>query len=558
MSATRNLTSILVLSLGLVLGLVDSAQASWTVTGAFEFGDFTDDLGDATAVDAAGNVYLAGSFQNTINLGGLTYTSAGGLDVYVAKFDPTGTHLWSTAGGGSDDEYVEDMVVDSLGNVIVVGSMASVDATFGGGTLVSAGSNDAFIVKYNVFGLHSWSKNYGDTLADRATSVDVDDNRNILLGGTFLNTVDFGRGPLTSNGSSDIFVVILDPAGNEFGSIHYGGTSTESDCQVAFDSVGNLVVAGSFRDVADFGTGPLTSAGEYDIFLAKYQAGTATPLWSQRSGGPEFDSPSDIATGALGSIFVTGFFNDVVNFGGGGLASEGAADAFVAAYAAGGAHVWSRAMGSRDEDAALGIDVVGDRVVVAGYFSDDADFGPFALTSAGYIDTFVMEFGFFGVEKQVLGGGGLGLDLAYDVAIGDDGVFLAGTFDGPSTFDPRTLNGLGGLDAFLLRYGSDATGIEIVGTPAATGLQMAPARPNPFRSTTTLAYDRSRSGHANFEIFDVAGRLVYRESLMLEAGSGTLSWNGKDLRGNRAAIGMYFARLSDGVESVEQRVTLMR
>ncbi|MBI4704729.1 MAG: SBBP repeat-containing protein, partial [Deltaproteobacteria bacterium] len=82
---------------------------------------------------------------------------------------------------------------------------------FGGGPLVSAGSNDIYVLKLNPSGQHLSSKRFGSSGQDYGQAVALDANGNALVTGYFSGTVDFGGAPLTSAGSTDIFVLKLAP-----------------------------------------------------------------------------------------------------------------------------------------------------------------------------------------------------------------------------------------------------------------------------------------------------------------------------------------------------------
>ena len=107
----------------------------------------------ATAVDAAGNVYLAGNFKNSVTLGGTTLTSLGGYDVFVAKFNPaTNQFVWAQRAGGTNNDFANALAV-SGSRVYVAGYFESLTAGFGSttltnaGTLTSAGYADVFVAK---------------------------------------------------------------------------------------------------------------------------------------------------------------------------------------------------------------------------------------------------------------------------------------------------------------------------------------------------------------------------------------------------------------------------
>ena len=128
--------------LGLVAWMAVSAGDARAFSGtqlwSVSAGSSDDQSGESVAVDAAGNVYVTGLFENTIDFGGDTLVSDGGSDIFVVKFDTFGNHLWSASYGGGPTLNVRDAAVDSGGNLLLTGGFAgSVD--FGGGLLFSSG-----------------------------------------------------------------------------------------------------------------------------------------------------------------------------------------------------------------------------------------------------------------------------------------------------------------------------------------------------------------------------------------------------------------------------------
>ena len=79
-----------------------------------------------------------------------------------------------------------------------------------------------------------------------------------------------GGGALSSAGEGDIFVAKYDSSGNHLSSERFGDTGGDSGIGVAIDGSDNVVITGGFRGMVDFGGGALTSAGERDIFLTKF------------------------------------------------------------------------------------------------------------------------------------------------------------------------------------------------------------------------------------------------------------------------------------------------
>jgi hypothetical protein len=98
-------------------------------------------------VDGSGNVLVTGPFNGTVNFGGGGLTSAGGSDIFVAKFSGAdGAHLWSKRFGGSSDDIGMSVAADGSGDALLTGSFSGL-VDFGGEILTSAGQTDIFVLK---------------------------------------------------------------------------------------------------------------------------------------------------------------------------------------------------------------------------------------------------------------------------------------------------------------------------------------------------------------------------------------------------------------------------
>ena len=183
-----------------------------TSTGAYvwshSYGADQTDEGKAIAVDRSGNVVVTGIRAGT---GSITGGAAG--DMFVAKYAAaTGTQLWARAGGsGSYIDTGRSVTTDGSDNVIVTGSFQGT-ADFGGTSLTSAGGLDIFVAKYAATtGATQWLKSYGGILGDEGFGVATDAAGNVIVTGYFSDAVDFGGGALTSAGGFDAFVLKLTP-----------------------------------------------------------------------------------------------------------------------------------------------------------------------------------------------------------------------------------------------------------------------------------------------------------------------------------------------------------
>jgi hypothetical protein len=120
------------------------------------------DTGNAVATDAAGNVYMTGSYSGSFTPAGssVALTSAGGSDIFVAKYARSGAFQWAVSLGGAQDDSGRGVAVDSAGNVFVVGNYRG-SVAFGSTVLtMPAGNNqDAFVAKLDANGNALWAKN---------------------------------------------------------------------------------------------------------------------------------------------------------------------------------------------------------------------------------------------------------------------------------------------------------------------------------------------------------------------------------------------------------------
>jgi hypothetical protein len=283
---------------------------------------------DAGNVFVTGYFGKATMGDTGVNFGGGALFSAGGYDVFLVKYSATGQHVWSRRFGGTGTDTGMAVGADSAGNVFVGGTFeGSVD--FGGGSLTSAGLRDIFLVKYSAAGQHLWSKRFGSSGDDVVNSLAVDGAGDVALSGKFQGSVSFGGTTLTSAGGDDAFLAkLLGASGGHSWSKRFGSTSQDIATGVAVDGVRNVVVSGYFAGSVDFGGGALTALG-IDVFTAKFNsAGTHT--WSRRYGGMDTQLSDGVAAAPTGEVTVTGFFNQGIDFGTGLLTSAGAFDGFLA------------------------------------------------------------------------------------------------------------------------------------------------------------------------------------------------------------------------------------
>jgi hypothetical protein len=446
------ITAVVVLQLTLQISWAHSQPPThlWSQ----RFGSTSYDEGWSVATDTSGNVLVTGFFSGTVDFGGGNLVSAGAEDIFLAKYDASGNHLWSRRFGSTASDHGRSVAVDGSGNVFVTGLFqGTVD--FGGGILTGAGQPDIFIAKYDANGNHLWSRRFGSGNEDVGWSVVADDSGNVFVTGYFSGTVDFGGGNLVSAGLWDIFLAKYDASGNHLWSRRFGSAAYEYAYSVAVDGSGNVFVTGYFSGTVDFGGGNLVSAGGWDIFLAKYDA-SGNHLWSQHFGSTDDDEGYSVAVDGSENVFATGYFSGTVDFGGGDLVSAGGTDIFLAKYDASGAHLWSQRLGgtSYEYNVAVAVDTL-DNVFLTGEFWGTADFGGGNLVSAGGTDIILAGYDASGAHLWSQRFGGSDDDTGWSVAADNSGnLFVTGKFEGTANFGGGNLVSAGIRDIFLAEYDS--------------------------------------------------------------------------------------------------------
>jgi len=237
--------------------------------------------GRAIAVDA-GHVYVGGPLGNSTNFdpGGTDFTLSGTLASFTAQLDLDGNFGWATSVDLSAQIDINNLAVDSAGNVYSSGNfLGGGDFDPGTGTtnLTSNGSHDVFVMKQDSAGDFAWAKQFGGGSQELAWGLAVDTSDNVFVAGTFFNTVDFDPNAGTANltaSSTDVFVAKLNSDGEYQAAVKLGGSSSESANDVAVDPNGNVLTTGAFySNLADFdpgtGTQLLSTAGAGDAFVSK-------------------------------------------------------------------------------------------------------------------------------------------------------------------------------------------------------------------------------------------------------------------------------------------------
>lgn len=249
-------------------------------------GSTADNFGFTATYDSIGDLYAGGivfgpGYPTTVGAYQIPF-GGGQIDMSISKFSSNGASLlYSTYIGGSDNEQPSSLVVNSQGELVILGTTSSTD----------------FPITANAFD-------------------------NSFAGGPFIN---YPQNGLTYNNGSDIVVTVLNSSGTGLsGSTFVGGTGNDglNDAvnlhynygdqfrgEVIVNAQDEIYVASSTRS-NDF---PLAGSsyqstlnGTHDACIFKLSKDCSQLLTSTYLGGSTADAAYGIKLDSIGQIYVTG------------------------------------------------------------------------------------------------------------------------------------------------------------------------------------------------------------------------------------------------------------
>lgn len=283
-------------------------------------------------------------------------STAGNYDIYIVKYDSSGNVLWAKSAGGSGYDAGYSICTDILDNIYITGVFNSPSIVFGTYTLTASGSDNVFIAKYSSSGNVLWAKTANGTGWQRSLGVSSDIYGNAYMTGYFdVANLSFGSYNLISGGSLNVFLAKYDSIGNvmwaKSAAINGNYGSGTSVCN---DKKGNVYVTGYYNGAKIiFDTDTLTNTNNLnyaDIFLVNYDS-AGNIKWAKSAGGIDYDESYGVSADTSGNVFITGSFGapnatfDTIT-----LTNSGSTDIFIAKYNSSGNIIWAKSTGSVNSD----------------------------------------------------------------------------------------------------------------------------------------------------------------------------------------------------------------
>jgi hypothetical protein len=255
----KKLNSFLIIS-----SMFISTSYSQSFEWAIGYGNENDAAASKVVTDKNGNLYSIGIFEGEMDFStdlgtdniltpNSTYAS------YLCKYSTEGELLFAKKFDGVGNFRATAISTDEFENVYISGALFGTIDFDPGEEIVNLTAEtfaDAIVVKLSAAGDFIFAKKFGGSNFDIATNIDLDNENNIYLTGTFRNIADFDASDesylLTSNGFEDIFLLKLNTDGEFVYCKQFGGLGNESCNGIDLDEYQNVYLTGGFAGDVDF------------------------------------------------------------------------------------------------------------------------------------------------------------------------------------------------------------------------------------------------------------------------------------------------------------------
>lgn len=305
-----------------------------------------------------------------------------------------------------------------------------------------------------------WVQQAGGIKHDKIRGIAVDNEGNCFVTGEFTEKAQFADQTVTSRGNMDFVLAKYNPQGKLLWLQTAGGTEIDRGYAVAVDQAGNSYVTGHFQSPTfQIGDKTFKNQGDYDYFIAKYDP-TGKLLWAESAGGTGYDYGHGVAVTPEGECYVAGSFAGEVKFGDSQSKNKQGRSLFVAKYDTNGKVLWSQLAGNGRSQSGhqIAVDQTG-HCYVCGFITGLVELdGQQVGTDSKVQDIFLAKLTPTGKLVWSANSGGQANGLSTGVAVDQRGnCYLTGMFKNEAQFGNTTLKSAGGYDIFVARINAEGT-----------------------------------------------------------------------------------------------------
>ncbi|TFG12284.1 MAG: hypothetical protein EU535_06400 [Promethearchaeota archaeon] len=342
-------------------------------------------------IDSSGNIFV---------IGWANYSSMEDYDIFLAKFNSLGEIQWNRTFGGDGWDLGNDVELDSSENVYITGNLALEDKP-----------SDGFLVKYNSLGEYQWNKTWGGDGRDFSNALALDSNDNIYIVG-FTEIEPFNY---------DFILLKYNSLGEYQWNRTFGGEYYDYGSGIAIDSMNNIYVSGG---------NVVNTSFQSDILLLKYD-NSGVLKWNKTwNKGTQKDDGIAIVLDSSQNIYITGSTSISTSI-----------DMVLLKYDNAGEYVWNRTWGTLGGDTTTDITIDGKNNIFLS-----------AIVNGMYLGNFTLiYYNINGEQKYNYTWGGLKTDQARAITVDTFGnIFMTGFTDsfGSGDFDVYLAKFSGLIDEF--------------------------------------------------------------------------------------------------------------
>jgi hypothetical protein len=404
------------------------------------------------AVDADGNVFVLGEFDDAIQVGTELLAAPSGWGLFVAKLDPSDNVTWVRQLGDQASQWISAIALDAAGDVILAGTFEGTTVDFGAGPIGPPSNTDAFLAKLSgAQGAPEWQRHLGAANSELALAVASGPEGRIAVGGFFSGPFDMGNGCLVESingGDFNAFVARFDADGTCERVVGYGDGAFQDVISVAIADDGGIAFSGVFEGAMAFGgdVGTLTPQSAKDAFVAKLGADGE----AQYAHALAPDAAMFVRTASSGEVLLSGgasgkLYIDPTQSYAAGL------DIAVCKLHASGGLAWARLLGGPGDERAVAAIAPAGQAYLAGSYDQPFAFGSTQLQGAGDLDGFAAVVGADGTPAAAISFGDGAAQAAIAIESVPTGIVVGGNFAGSLSVGGSQVDSQGALDIFVTR-----------------------------------------------------------------------------------------------------------
>ncbi|MCK5136987.1 MAG: T9SS type A sorting domain-containing protein [Bacteroidales bacterium] len=276
-----------------------------------------------------GSFYLLGYYGGGLRVEDVEVFSSVRDDVFIVKYAENGDYQWSKFLTSPFGKGKGDLAVDSDGNVYVTGSYW--DSIQIGDTALTTNmiAGSGYMAKFNPLGDLQWIKHLETSRGMSCDNIEIDADNHIYLGGNFSGSLTIGAHEVTGTWgeyTNVMFLARMDTAGScEW--ISHAVTDADMDLFGLIDmdlsSSGEVVASGTYTGQADFGNGVVLNTFIEAPFLVKFSKEGVVQWGTTIDTEFGFAEAFDVSVDEQNRIFMTGMYLSDIAFGEFSIGNDG-------------------------------------------------------------------------------------------------------------------------------------------------------------------------------------------------------------------------------------------